>query len=136
MERTMEQTMNVKFCVKLQKSPSETLEMLKIVYGESTMSNSNVFKWHKRIREGREDVNDDERQGAPLTKRTDENVAKIREFVRRDRRLTCRMIADELGMSKETVGEILVQDFGMRKLAAKLAPRNLTEEQKARRLIL
>jgi hypothetical protein len=59
MEHTMEQRVNVKFCVKLQKSLSETLEMLKTVYGESAMSKSNSFKWHKRFREGREDVNDD-----------------------------------------------------------------------------
>jgi hypothetical protein len=32
------------------------------------------------------------------------------------------MIADELDMSKETVRKILVQDFGMRRLAAKLMP--------------
>lgn len=36
MESTMEQTVNVKFCVKLQKSPSEMLEMLKTIYNEST----------------------------------------------------------------------------------------------------
>jgi hypothetical protein len=35
------------------------------------MSKNNVFKWHKRFREGREDVNGDERQGAFVTKRTD-----------------------------------------------------------------
>jgi hypothetical protein len=80
--------MNVKFCVKLKKSPSETLEMLKSVYGESAMSKSNVFKWHKRFREGREDVNDDERSGAPVTKRTDGNVSKIRELVLSDHVLT------------------------------------------------
>jgi hypothetical protein len=42
--------------------------MLKTVYGETTMSKSNAFKWHKRFREGREDVNNDERQSAPVTK--------------------------------------------------------------------
>jgi hypothetical protein len=64
----MEQRVNVKFCIKLQKSPSERLEMLETVHGESTMGKSNVFKWHKRFREGSEDVNDDERQAAPVTK--------------------------------------------------------------------
>jgi hypothetical protein len=77
MEGTMEQKVNVKFCDKLQKLPSETLEMLNTVYGESTMSKSNVFNWHEHFREGREDVNDDEGQGAPTTKRTDGNVTKI-----------------------------------------------------------
>jgi transposase len=113
-------TVNVKFCVQLKKSPSETLKMLKTVYGESTLSKSSVFKWHKRFREGTEDVNDDERQGAPIMKQMDENVAEIREFVPYDRRLTCRVIADEFVMSKETVRKIFVRDLGMRKLTAKL----------------
>jgi hypothetical protein len=54
--------------------------MLKTVYGESTMSKSNVFKWHKRFREGRDDVND-ERRSIPITKRMNKNAAKIRELV-------------------------------------------------------
>jgi hypothetical protein len=57
--------------------------MLKSVCGESTMSKSNVFKWHKHFREGR-DVNDNEGQGAPVTKQTDENVTKIKELVQSD----------------------------------------------------
>jgi hypothetical protein len=92
---------NAKCCVKLQKSPSEMLEMLKTVYDGSTMSKSNVFNWYKRFRGGREDVNDDERRGAPVTKQTDVNVAKARELVRYDGRLTCRMIADEPDMSRD-----------------------------------
>jgi hypothetical protein len=80
MEHTMEQRVNVKFCVKLQKSPSEMLEMLKTVSDDSTRSQCHVFKWLNRCREGREYVNDNERQGAPLTKQTDENVMKIREL--------------------------------------------------------
>jgi hypothetical protein len=46
------------------------------------------------------------------------------------------MIADESDMSKETVKEIFVQDLDMRKLAAKLMPQNLMEEQKDRHLAL
>jgi hypothetical protein len=71
----MEQGVNVKL-------PSETLEMLK-----QLMANQ-----HKCFK----DANDDERTGSPVMKRTDENVTKIRESVRPDRRLTCRMLADSL----------------------------------------
>jgi hypothetical protein len=73
-------------------------------------------------------LTESKRQGAPATKRKDENVAKIRELARSDGRLSCKMTAHELGISKETNRKILVQDLGMRKLAAKLMPRNLTEE--------
>jgi hypothetical protein len=47
--RMIEQRVNLNFCVKLQKSPSETLQMLKTVYDESTESNSNVVKWHTNV---------------------------------------------------------------------------------------
>jgi hypothetical protein len=62
----MEQTVNVIFCIKQQKWPSEMLETLKTVYSESTMSKSNVFNWHKHFREGRGCANSDERQGTPV----------------------------------------------------------------------
>jgi orotate phosphoribosyltransferase-like protein len=77
-------------------------------------------------------VNDEEMQGAPITTQMGENVVKIRELVQSVHRLTCKMIADELDMSKETVRKILVQDLGMRKLAVKFVPQNLMEEQKNR----
>jgi hypothetical protein len=99
------------------------------------MSNSKVFKYHKRFREGR-NVNVNERQGAPVMKGMDTNVAKISDTVQSDRWLTCRMIADELNMSKKTVREILVHDLGIRKLEAKLMPQNLMDEQKDRHLTL
>jgi hypothetical protein len=38
--------------------------------------------------EGREEVEDDERPGHPSTSKTEENVEKISEIVRKDRRLS------------------------------------------------
>jgi hypothetical protein len=56
----MEQRVNFKFSVKLQKCRRATLEMYKTVYGESAMRKNNVFLvWHKRFRKGREYVNDE-----------------------------------------------------------------------------
>jgi hypothetical protein len=54
------------------------LEMLKITYGEYTVSKSSVLKL---FGEGREYANNEERQDAPIMKRTDKNVTKIRELV-------------------------------------------------------
>jgi hypothetical protein len=63
----MEQRVHVKFLVKLEKATSETLEMLKTVYDESTVSKSNVFKWAKHFRKGR-DMNIDESQSTSVMK--------------------------------------------------------------------
>jgi hypothetical protein len=54
--------------------------MLKEVYDDNVMSCSQVFEWHKRLLEGREEVEDDERPGRPSTSKTKENVEKICEI--------------------------------------------------------
>ena len=50
--------------------------------------------------------------------------------MRSDRRLTVRMIADELGMNSERLWRIISEDLGMRKICAKIVPRLLNEGQK------
>ena len=37
--------------------------MLQIAFGASCMNQASVFEWHKRFKEGRESVGDDERCG-------------------------------------------------------------------------
>jgi hypothetical protein len=64
---------------------------------------------------GREHV-EDERPGRPVTMKTDENVDKVRTLVRNDRRLSIRMIAEELNVDKETVRQILTEKLKMKKV--------------------
>ena len=52
------------------------------------MKKTAVYKWVKRFSEGRESVIDEERSGRPATRRTEENIAKVRKFVRENRRLS------------------------------------------------
>jgi hypothetical protein len=54
-DRLLEQR-NIKFCAKLGKSASGALQMLTEAYGADVMKKSGVFEWHKRFKEGREDV--------------------------------------------------------------------------------
>lgn len=129
-----EQRINIKFCAKLGKSPSETLLMLSQVYGDACLKRSTVYEWHKRFKEGREDVHDDDRSGRPVTHRTDETVDSVCALVKSDRRLSIRMMADELHLSRETVRKILTEDLLMRKISAKMVPKILTDEQKERRV--
>jgi len=46
--------------------------------------------------------------------------------VRSDRRLTLRMISNELNLNRFTVHQILRQDLDMRKVCAKMVPKKLT----------
>ncbi|VVC39540.1 Hypothetical protein CINCED_3A020937 [Cinara cedri] len=98
----IEQRVNLKFLVKLKKSPTECLKMLSEVYGKDTMSRTRVFEWHKKFKDGREGVKDDEHPGRPCTSKSDENVDKIDKIVRNDRRLSIRMVADMINIDKET----------------------------------
>ena len=85
------------------KTPSEALKLLQEVYGDDTISTTRLFEWHRRFKEGRNEVEDHRKSGRPSTSRIDENVERVRQKVRSDRRLTVRMIPDELGMNSERV---------------------------------
>ena len=93
--------------------------MLRDVNGDSSMSRTRVFEWHKRFVDGREDVEDDPKLERRCTSTTDTNIEKVSQLVRRDRRVTIRIIANEVGMDKETVRTILVDTLGMQKVCAK-----------------
>ena len=108
---------------------TEALKMLRDVYGYS--SRTRIFEWHKQFVEDREDVEDDPKSGRPCTSTTDTNIQKVRQLVHSDHHLTIRVIANEVEMDRETICTILVDNLGMWKVYAKMAPRLLTEEQKA-----
>ena len=131
---SIEQRINLKFLVRLGKTPTETFNLLQEVYGDATMSRTQIFEWHKRFREGREDVEDDPKSGRPTTSRINENVEHVREKVCSDCHLTVRMIADELSMNSERVWRIITEDLGMRKVCAKMVPRLLNDGQKENRV--
>nr|KAF6342889.1 GVQW motif containing 3 [Pipistrellus kuhlii] len=119
-DRYLEQRMSIKFCVKRNKSVSETHYLLKEAYGTEVMSRARVYDWHKRFKEGREDVRDNARSGRPVTHRTDENIQKVKDLVYSNRQLTVRMMAEKLNLDKETVRLILKENLNMRKVPAKV----------------
>ena len=51
----------MKLCFKLGKSATETYGMLQTDFGPYCMNRASVFEWHKRFKEGRGSVRDDER---------------------------------------------------------------------------
>jgi hypothetical protein len=73
----IEQCVCIKFCVKLDKSATETLEMLREAFGDHFLSRTAVFERHSRFKAGRVSVEDDERSGRPSTGKTTDNVEKI-----------------------------------------------------------
>ncbi|XP_023572467.1 putative uncharacterized protein FLJ37770 isoform X1 [Octodon degus] len=130
-DRYLEQRISIKFCVKLNKSASETHHLLKEAYRDEVMSRARVFDWHKRFKEGREDVRDDARSGRPVTHRTHENIQKVKNLVCSNRQLTVRMMAEELHLDKETVRLTLKENLNMRKVSAKVVSGILMGDSKS-----
>ena len=62
-EDTLEDRYAIKFCFKLAKNATETYGMLQTAFRQSCMNRASVFEWHKRFKEGRESLRDDERCG-------------------------------------------------------------------------
>ena len=62
-EDTLEERYAIRFCFKLGRNATETYGMLLTAFRSSCMNQASVFEWHKRFKEGRESVRDDERCG-------------------------------------------------------------------------
>ena len=60
---TLEERYAIKFCFKLGKNATETYGMLQTAFWLSSMNWASVFEWHKRFKEDRGSVRDDERCG-------------------------------------------------------------------------
>ncbi|GBM84251.1 Putative uncharacterized protein FLJ37770 [Araneus ventricosus] len=103
----MEQRVNIKFCFKLGKTATETHEMLVKVYGVDAVSKKCVFEWFKSFRDGKEDVKDEKRSGRPPTSTTPDNIERVRRMLADDRRLSLRMIGEELKISLDSVSNII-----------------------------
>ena len=59
----LEEQYAIKFCFKLGKNATETYRMFQTTFEQSYMNRASVFECHKRFKEGRESVRDDERCG-------------------------------------------------------------------------
>ena len=62
-EDTIEERYTIQFCFKLGKNATDTYGMVQTAFRPSFMNRASVFQWHKRFKEGRESVRDDERYG-------------------------------------------------------------------------
>ena len=94
--RREEEWYGIKLGFKLGKNATETYGMLQTVFGASCMNRAWVFEWHKRFKEARESVRDDESCGKVRKSINQSWLAKVlglghyvevlREFRKRFRR--------------------------------------------------
>jgi len=130
MSESTEQRTCIKFCFKIGKTATETYQLLQQAYGEDAMGRAQVFDWFRRFKEGRTSVESDRRSGRPSTSRNEEMIAKVRNVVRNNTRLTVREIADDCGISASSCDAILTDDLHMKRVCTKFVPRLLTDDQR------
>ena len=73
---TLEEGYAIKLCFKLRKNVTETYEMHQTAFEASCMTPASVFEWHKRFKEGRESMRDDERCGRSKEINTSELIGQ------------------------------------------------------------
>ena len=105
--------------------------MLPTAFRPSCMNRASVFEWHKRFKEGRESVRDDERYGRSEEVRT-ELIGQIKNFMDKDRRVSIETISAQFDVSLGTVHKIIREELKMQTIWAKFVPRVLREDQKER----
>ncbi len=109
---------------------------MKEVFGEAVMSQTRVRVWHKRFKDGLTTFKDTPHTGRPHSTRTNRNIDKVRQLLDADKQSSIRDIADKLNLKKSSVHNILKKDLQLSKLAPKMIPKILTEEQKRFRVQL
>ena len=73
---TLEERYAIKFCFKLEKNARETYGMLQTAFRLPCMNQASVFEGHKRFKEGRDSVRDDERCGRSKEVNTPELISQ------------------------------------------------------------
>ena len=83
-ENTLEEWYAIKLCFKVWKNATETYGMLQTAFWPPCMNRASVFEWHKRFKEGRESVRDDERCGRSKEVNTPKLIDQIKNFMDKD----------------------------------------------------
>ena len=126
---TLEERYAINFCFKLGKNATEMYGMLQAAFGASCMNRTSVFEWHKRFKEGRESVRDDERCRSKQV-RTPELIGQIKNSMNKDRCVSIETISAQFDVSMGTVHTSIHEELKMRTICAKFVPRVLREDQK------
>ena len=74
-------------------NPTEIHKELQSVYGEHVISRTQVYHWCNLFEAGNSDLTDREGRGRSITATSEDNVKRVDELIRQDRRLKLHEIA-------------------------------------------
>ena len=116
----VEQRVNVKFCVKLGKSATETCDMLKkfvVMSVYLVLKSSSGLKGLKREGKRSETIS---ATIVPAHQKQTLTSKKVGEIIRQNRSLSIRAVAELINIDKETVRQILHNNFNLKKVCSKM----------------
>ena len=87
MTEKQDQRICIKFCFQLEKTSSETIQMMQKAFGNERMSKTRIKEWFNRFKGGRASVDSDSRSGRPSTTKTLDNIERVRLAIEGDLRL-------------------------------------------------
>ena len=107
-EDTLEERYAIKLCFKLGKNDAtEMYGKLQTDFQPSCMNWAWVFEWHKRFKEGRESVKDDERCERSKEVRTLQLMGQIKNFIDKDCCVSIETISAQFDVSVRTTHNYL-----------------------------
>ena len=112
------------------KAPKEIHPILTEILGERAPSYATVKNWVAKFKHGDFSTCDASRPGRPKTVTTQEIIDQIYQLILEDRQISAKLIAEQLGISREQVGPIIHEDLDMRKHSAMWVPKCLNADQK------
>ncbi len=128
-----DQRCEIRFCVRQGLTRQATRDQIRRAHGANSLSASQINRWYSRFVANldRDDADLPHNPGA--RKATAAKVTEVRALLDRDRCVTCRQIAREVGVSNGTAHNILQKKLKLAKKPAKWVPHLLTPIQKLRR---
>jgi len=106
---------------------------IRVILKETLGEHATVKNLVTQFKRGDCSTCDAPRPGQPKTVTTPEIIDQIHELILEDGRVSAKLIAEQLGISRERVGFIIHEDLDMRKLFAKWVLKCLNVDNKRQR---
>ena len=123
----------IKFFSLQGKAPKEIHDILKETLGEHAPPHATVKNWVAQFKRGDFSTCDAPCPRRPKTVTTPEIIDQIHELILEDRRISDKSIAEQLGISRERDGSIILEDLDMRKLSVKWVLKCMIADHKRQR---
>ena len=135
MSMAYEQRSVIHFLWSKGRTPIKIHRGMQPTYGERCLALRSVRWWCSEFKNGRENLNDNERAGRPSVSMTDNNTARVGAMVKAERRVRIKDITQELDIFSGSALNIIHECLGYRKVSCRWVPKHLDDVMKVKRMI-